>query len=153
MVPPGPIFYSSVMSVFPLRLVTTGKQVRHTSFLVSISGKELSKALRSSCAPLDGCAGADMKSPSPPPRKSSSPSSTVAALGRSLAAKRSASSPRRARSRSRKLPCAAESGRTSVSPGRILDPKFHGKKVRRGLNAPASMSSMDGNRSAMAGSY
>ena len=73
-----------------------------TSLEVSKAGKELSNPDSSSSLPFD------MKLPLPPPNKSSSAaSSTVARL--SLAeVNRSASSPRAARSRSRKLAASVE---------------------------------------------
>ena len=97
----------------------------HTSFLVSMAGNELSKPSNSSasaCAPAEGC----WMSEKSPPNRSLSSSSTVATC--SLPdAKRSASSPNAARSRSKKLPPAVPSlGR-----------------------APESRSSIEGNLSAI----
>jgi hypothetical protein len=116
-VPPGPTFYANDSMLVLFKSLFVGwRKDRHTSFLVSMAGKELSKSSRSStAAPPEGCAGADVKSASPPNR-SSSPSSTVAEGLLSVALKRSASSPSRARSRSRKSPWPLVSGRMSVSP-------------------------------------
>ena len=77
--------------------------VQHTSFLVSMAGKELSKPSNSS-ASAEGC----WISEKSPPSRSLSPSSTVA-LCCSPDEKRSASSPSTARSRSKKLPPAGAS--------------------------------------------
>lgn len=126
-----------------------------TSFLVSMAGKELSKSSRSLfTGPPDCWAGADVKSSSPPNR-SSSPSWTVAVLGLlSFALKSSASSPRSARSRARKSPCP-DVGRTSVSPAGII--RIEGNldylqgAVAESRVSPESMSSIEGNRSAMLG--
>lgn len=94
-----------------------------------MAGNELSKSSKSPWPPLDVLGAPDVKSPSPPSKSSSSPSATVAALVLSPAANRSASSPKAARSRSRKLPGAAEeSGRTSLSPGTRLESVFVGWK-------------------------
>jgi hypothetical protein len=119
-----------------------------TSFEVSIAGKELSKP--SICWPPTL---AWLKSP---PSRSSSPSSTVASLSFSEA-NWSASSPRRARSRERKSSVSFESPtrsksvdgpRACVWPGNVqyaLRSCFGGPIA--GL--PASISSREGNRSAI----
>jgi hypothetical protein len=119
-----------------------------TSLVVSMAGKELSKPLISWPPTL-----AWLKSP---PSRSSSPSSTVAARSFSEA-NWSASSPRRARSRSRKLLASLESPpisksaaspRASVWPARVSMGCGAASGVQW-LSSPASISSNEGNRSAI----
>jgi len=114
-----------------------------TAFWVSMAGKELSKPSSSSVS-TSVRAGAPEKSP---PSRSSSPSSTLA-VWVSLDAKRSASSPKAARSRSRKFPPSpALLGRASFWPERKSEFRF--QQILDVLDKPASMSSSEGNRSAM----
>jgi hypothetical protein len=130
------------------RGLLSGKQTVLTSLVVSMAGKELSKPLISWPPTL-----AWLKSP---PSRSSSPSSTVAARSFSEA-NWSASSPRRARSRSRKLLASlsspamsksAASPRASVWPARFSIGCGAASGVQW-LSSPASISSNEGNRSAI----
>ena len=121
-----------------------------TSLLVSMAGKELSKPLMSSPP-----AGAWLK---PPPKRSSSPSSTVAVRSFSEA-NWSASSPRSARSRERKSSVLSASPtrskfvaspRASVWPGGYVFSTGCGAASGvQWRSSPASISSSEGKRSAI----
>jgi hypothetical protein len=120
-----------------------------TLFVVSIAGKELSK-------PSISCPPTLAWLKSPPSRSSSS--STVASLSFSEV-NWSASSPRSARSRERKSSASFESPtrsklldwpRASVWPGHVQHHCGAGSEVQQ-LHLPASISSNEGNRSAMLG--